>query len=178
MSDSLHMQAKQTPLTKKGRNTKVIEDDLSSIDSIDSIESLPEVKKTVVAKEKKARSQAQIDAFKRTQENRAKNIALKKETQKLEAAKLLLNEKPVVKETKQKSKKPVVEESSDEEEVIIVEKRKKNKQKPKRIIVEESSSEEEEEQKEMQFKSQQNKKSLIQMTKTKTIVNPNTMFFV
>jgi hypothetical protein len=166
----LDMEDKQTPLTKKGRATKKVDDkvddDLSSVDSVDS---LVEPEKIVV---KKARSQAQIDAFKRTQENRAKNIALQKENKKIEAAKLLMNQ------PKKDKKKPVVDSSSDEEEVIIVEKRKKSKPKPKRIIVEESASESEEEKVEMQFKSQQNKKSLIQMTKTKTMINPNTVFFV
>ena len=75
--------------------------------------------------------------LRRLRKTEKKNIELNKENKKVEAAKLLLNHKPIKTEIKP------VESESEEEEVIIVEKRKK-KSKPKRIIVEESSSEEDE----------------------------------
>ena len=135
-------------------------------------------KPVVKAIVKKPRSEAQINAFKRTQENRAKNIQLKKDNQKIEAAKLILKNEPIKKEPvkKEKTKKVVVDSSSEEEEVIIVEKRKKNKPKTKRIIVEESSSEEEEEIKQKSFKSQQNKRSIN--INAKPVHSPTTVFFV
>ena len=134
----LDMQDKEDPLLKSDSEDEEIE-----------------VKKEE-KKEKKPRSEKQIEAFKRTQENRKKAIELKKDVKKIEAAKLLLNEPKV----KPKQKKEIVE-SESEEEVIIVEKRKK-KSKPKRIIVEESSESEEEiiKPKEKTFKSQQNKRSI------------------
>jgi hypothetical protein len=124
--------------------------------------------------EKKPRSQKQIDAFKNAQINRAKSIQLKKDTQKIEAAKLILKQEPVKPEPK-KTKKVVVDSSSEEEEVIIVEKRKK-KTKPKRIIVEESESEEEVVPREKTFKSQQNKRSIN--INAKSVPAPTTVFFV
>jgi hypothetical protein len=151
------------------------EDKLTKNDSSSELDELP-VKKTIVVKEKKARSEAQINAFKQTQINRAKSIQLKKDSQKLEAAKLILKQEP---EKKEKKMKPVVVDSSDsssEEEVIIVEKRKK-KNKPKRIIVEESSSEEEQEApREKVFKSQQNRRSIN--LNVKPVPAPTTVFFV
>ena len=141
------MQDNETPLLKKS-NKKIVlvSDDDSSVDSIPTKPATPI---------KKPRSEAQINAFKKTQENRKKNIELNKENKKVEAAKLLLNHKPIKPEIKP------VESESEEEEVIIVEKRKK-KSKPKRIIVEESSSEEDEPPIPIQkvFKSQQNKRSI------------------
>jgi hypothetical protein len=145
-------------------------------DSDDS--SIEEVK--TIAKEKKPRSEKQIEAFKKTQENRKKNIELKKDAKKLDAAKLLMQEKPIEKKPKKVVKKEIVDsDSSSEEEVIIIERKKKPKKKiTKRIIVEESSSEEEEEVKpiEKTFKSQQNKRS-ININAVKPI-SPTTCYFI
>jgi hypothetical protein len=175
--ETLHTAVKQD---KQGKGSllkkKQTDDDVISIDSVESVEPVEE--KPIIVKEKKTRSQKQIDAFKKTQENRKANIEIKKEEKKIEAAKILL------KEPKTKSKPKVIVSSSDDssdEEVIIVEKRKKIK--PKRIIVEESTDEETEEEKpkikEKQFKSQQNKKSIIQVNNVKEpITNKNNMFFV
>ena len=178
MLHTLHKEDNDTPLTKKKNNKKseVIDDD----STIESVEVTPP-KIEVVAKTKKPRSEKQIEAFKNAQINRQKNIQLKKESQKVEAAKLLLNEKPnapVAKKVKE-----VVDSSSDEneEEVIIVQKRKKPKPKVKRIIVEESASESESEEeikpREKNFKSQQNKRSIIKVNNN-PLVSPNTVFFV
>lgn len=142
------------------------EENVSLTKNEDSDSSIEVVKQV---KEKKPRSEKQIEAFRKTQENRKKNIELKKENNKIEAAKLLMKQKPKV-------KKEIIDSESDEE-VIIVEKRRKSK--PKRIIVEESDSEEEEEikPKEKNFKTQQNKRSIIKVNNQPT-VSPTTCFFV
>ena len=91
------------------------EDKLTKNDDSSESDEQPVVKLV----EKKPRSQKQIDAFKNAQINRAKSIQLKKDTQKIEAAKLILRNDPVKKE--KKVKPVVVDSSSEEEEVIIVE---------------------------------------------------------
>ena len=120
----IDMEDKEEPLTRKGKKQiNYVSDSESSVDSI------PIAAVKIPEKVKKPRSEAQIAAFKKTQENRQKNIAASKENKKLEAAKLLMSQ-PV------KSVAKPEEESTSEEEVIIVEKRKK-KTKTKSIIVEE-----------------------------------------
>lgn len=137
---------------------------------------------------KKIRSEKQQESFKKAFETRMKNIEKRKLEKKVEASKVLLENEFKIKEKEEVPKvkkviKKVVEpeSSSSEEETIIVEKRKKKKKpKTKRIIVEESSESEGETdnesldvqpepvKREKQFKSQQNKKSVIK-------VNGNTM---
>ena len=160
------------------------EDNGSLLKIISDEEDMQELNpKPTLMKEKKPRSQKQIDAFKITQENRKKSIEIKNGLKKVEAAKILLKEP--IKELVKLSKKKVIVDSSSEEEVIIVEKRKKPK--TKRIIVEESTDEElsdndenQVEIKQKSFKSQQNRKSIINVNKS--IVNlpkdTSTMFFV
>ena len=183
--ETLHVydkQGKEGKQEKQGKGSLLKkkhtdDDDDETVESIESIK----IDNPIIIKEKKPRTQKQIDAFLKTQENRKANIENKKQEKKIEAAKLLL------KEPKIKSKpKIVVDDSSyDEEEIIIVEKRKKLKPKVKRIIIEESSDEEIEESpiknKEKQFKSQQNKKSIIHVNNTNEPVknaHKTTMFFV
>lgn len=163
------------------------EDKGSLLKSISDEEDMQELElKPTLIKEKKPRSPKQIDAFKITQENRKKSIQIKNELKKVEAAKILLKE-PIKELVKLPKKKVVVDSSSEEEEVIIVEKRKKTKNKTKRIIVEQSTDEETTDDDEKQveikqksFKSQQNRKSIINVNKS--IVNlpkdTSTMFFV
>jgi hypothetical protein len=130
---------------------------------------------------KKIRSEKQQESFKKAFETRMNNIEKRKLAKKVEASKILLENDYKIKDKEEGPKikkviKKVVEpeSSSSEEETIIVEKRKKKKSKTKRIIVEESESEgetdkesidnqSEQVKREKQFKSQQNKKSVIKV---------------
>ena len=138
-------------------------------------------------KEKKPRTDAQKEVFKRAQakiiENRAKRI----EQKKIESAKLLLEkgiELPSLKQEKKielPSKKE--EESEESEQEIIYMKKPKTKTKPKKkkiIVYQDSSSEEESSEEEQEihikkskhFKTQQNKKSMIKVHNPTPIQQP------
>jgi hypothetical protein len=88
--------------------------------------SIPPVVIQPVIKEKKPRSEKQLEAFKRTQEKRKENIALKKEQKEIEASKILLKHK-ITEKPKIKPQKYESDSEEEEEKVIIVEKRKKTK---------------------------------------------------
>jgi hypothetical protein len=186
MAKSLHMydneDKEKTPLTK-GKSKKYIQSDTESETEPD-IE--PEEVKPVIKEEKvkKPRSEKQIQAFVNAQEKRKANIELKKQEKKVEASKIILEHETKTAKPVKKAKEVAEVESSSEEEVIIIETKKKSKKpkKPKRIIVEESESESEEEEapapkKEKSFKSQQNKRSVIQVHKP-IPSDKNTVFFV
>ena len=123
-----------------------------------------------LTKQKKPRSQAQIEAFEKVKEKRRQNLESKKQEKLLNSARLLLEEetkralepavpvKPPCRKMTQKygvkgeRRVPCVEpepepESESEEEEIIVKKSKpiKKQKKIRKIIIEESSSEDEEE---------------------------------
>ena len=124
---------------------------MSDISENEAIEENLEVPLT---KQKKSRSQAQIEAFEKVKEKRRQNLESKKQEKLLNSARLLLEEEtkrvPVkVQSTKRvKHVEPQPEpESESEEEVIIVRKAKpiKKQKKVRKIIIEESSSEDEEE---------------------------------
>ena len=138
-------------------------------------------------KEKKPRTDAQKEVFKRAQakiiENRAKRI----EEKKIESAKLLLEkgiELPSLKQEKKielPSKKE--EESEESEQEIVYMKKPKTKIKPKKkkiIVYQDSSSEEESSEEEQEihirkskhFKTQQNKKSMIKVHNQAPIQQP------
>jgi len=160
-------------------------DDESFSQGSESENEVPLVKEKASKKEKinkkKIRSEKQQESFKKAFETRMNNIEKRKLEKKVEASKVLLEnefkfkEKEEVPKIKKVIKKVIEPESSSEEETIIVEKRKKKKKpKTKRIIVEESSESEGETDKEdsideqppikeKQFKSQQNKKSVIKV---------------
>lgn len=143
-----------------------------------------------IKKTKKERSEKQIEAFKKGQEKLKQINAEKKRQKELHLAKVLEEErnktKPDDAKPIQKVKKPIIVEESDDEpdeEVIIVEKKKKQKKTVKRIIVEETSSESESEpepepvRKQKQFKSQQNKKSMIKIGSSSKPENPTRVEF-
>jgi S-adenosylmethionine:tRNA-ribosyltransferase-isomerase (queuine synthetase) len=142
------------PLTKqKGRPKKAIK-------SIEISDVIPV---------KKERTEKQKEAFAKAQETVKANRLKKLEDKKVEASKLLL-EKGI--KLPAKIEPPVVEEEEPENEIIYVKKqRAKPKPKKKKIIVyqdesSEESSEEEQEihfKKSKNFKTQQNKKSVIKV---------------
>ena len=126
---------------------------MSDISENEAIEENLEVPLT---KQKKSRSQAQIEAFEKVKEKRRQNLESKKQEKLLNSARLLLEEEtkrvPVkvqsTKRVKHVEPQPEPEsESESEEEVIIVKKSKpiKKQKKVRKIIIEESSSEDEEE---------------------------------
>ena len=129
-----------------------------------------------LTKQKKPRSQAQIEAFEKVKEKRRQNLEAKKQEKLINSAKLILEEETKkllepavpVKPPSRQSKKygvkgerrvPRVEpeqepetesESESEEEVIVVKKSKpvKKQKKVRKIIIEESSSEDEDDENE------------------------------
>lgn len=136
-------------------------------------------KKEVAPKEKKPRTEKQIEAMKKAFSKRQENIELKKFEKKIEASKLLLSlDKPTL-----KGKKEVIEEeeeseesSDDEPQVVIIKKEKKQKPKPKKqkkqIIVyqqdnsgsdSDSDSDSDNDNTPKHFKTQKNKKSIIKV---------------
>jgi hypothetical protein len=124
---------------------------MSDISENEAIEENLEVPLT---KQKKTRSQAQIEAFEKVKEKRRQNLESKKQEKLLNSARLLLEEETKRVPAKVQSTKRVKHiepqpepESESEEEVIIVKKAKpiKKQKKIRKIIIEESSSEDEEE---------------------------------
>jgi hypothetical protein len=121
-----------------------------------------------LTKQKKPRSQAQIEAFEKVKEKRKQNLEAKKQEKLINSAKLILEEEtkrilepavPVKPPSRQCKKygvkgerrvpcaepEPESESDSEEEEVVIVKKSKpsKKQKKVRQIIIEESSSEDE-----------------------------------
>ena len=137
-------------------------------------EDIEESLEVPLTKQKKPRSQAQIEAFEKVKEKRRQNLEAKKQEKLINSAKLLLEEETKnllepavpVKPPSRQSKKygvkgerrvPCVEpepepksESESEEEVIVVKKSKpvKKQKKVRKIIIEESSSEDEDDESE------------------------------
>jgi len=152
-----------------------------------------------LTKQKKPRSQAQIEAFEKVKEKRRQNLEAKKQEKLINSAKLLLEEETKktsrvereipFKKTQQKKKikhiepepEPEPESESEcecEEEVVVVKKSKprKKQKKVRKIIIEESSSEEEDEESEYEPEPQP-----VQRTQRKQVVrvirpNPNDFF--
>ena len=165
MVKNLHM---KEDLSDNEEDNSDIEDGYETAQS----EDVPLTKKTII-KEKKPRSEKQIEAFKRAQETRKQNISNKlkeKEIKHLtEKEKNIKSKHDVIVKKKQSLMKtpkiiPEPESESEEEEQIIVVKKKK---KPvKKIIIEESDSDESSEEelpKTRELKSQRNRKSLIKI---------------
>jgi hypothetical protein len=134
-------------------------------------EAIEENLEVPLTKQKKARSQAQIEAFEKVKEKRKQNLETKKQEKLLSSAKLLIEEESkrmipkhnsacgrggVVGEHSSLHKRKVKpqpepeSESESEEEVIIV-KKSKPKKKVRKIIIEESSSEDDREEEESEY---------------------------
>lgn len=105
-----------------------------------------------LTKQKKMRSQKQMEAFEKVKQKRKENLEAKKQEKLINSAKILIEE-----ETKRnpisKRIKPVEHEidTEEEEEEVIIVKKTKPKKKVRKIIIEESSSSEEEEQDELEY---------------------------
>ena len=138
-------------------------------------------------KEKKPRTEAQKEVFKRAQAKIIENRAKRVEQKKIESAKLLLEkgiELPSLKQEKKielPSKKD--EESEESEQEIVYMKKPKTKTKPKKnkiIVYQDSSSEDESSEEEQEihikkskhFKTQQNKKSMIKVHQQAPVQQP------
>ena len=144
-------------------------------------EQVPLLKEKKV-RQKKPRSEKQLEHFANMAAKRKENIEKKKLEKKIESAKLLIEHDIQVappsapKKTIRKQLKEAIEEpqesveSASEEEIIVKTKRSKPKKKAKKvIIVQESDSETEEEEEEplpqpkRRLKTQQNKKSIVKV---------------
>lgn len=131
----------------------------------------PIVPEVPIVKPKKPRTQKQIEAFQRCQEGHNAKVKQLTDFKKMEAMGLL-KEYEAQNKLPKNIKKPIEQESESEEEEIVYLKRdkpKKTKKKIKTVILESSESEEEEEEEEIvkpkKFISQQNKKSIIKVSK-------------
>lgn len=98
-----------------------------------------EITKTKV---KKARTPAQMNAFKEVLKKRQDNIKLRKDEKLIQSAKLLVEKNISINTPQIKTRKVIqqVQEESEEEEIIIVKANPKHKKKTKKIIIEDSSS--------------------------------------
>ena len=98
-----------------------------------------EITKTKV---KKARTPAQVEAFKEVLKKRQDNIKLRKDEKLIQSAKLLVEKNISINTPQVKTRKVIqqVQEESEEEEIIIVKANPKHKKKTKKIIIEDSSS--------------------------------------
>ena len=132
-----------------------------------------------LTKQKKPRSQAQIEAFEKVKEKRRQNLESKKQEKLLNYARLLLEEEtkriPVKSQSTKRVKhvEPQPEpESESEEEVIIVKKAKpiKKQKKIRKIIIEESSSEDEEE---VESEYEPNSPPKLQRKQLVRVIRPN-----
>ena len=163
-------------------------------------EDIEESLEVPLTKQKKPRSQAQIEAFEKVKEKRRQNLKAKKQEKLINSAKLILEEETKrilepavpVKPPSRQSKKygvkgerrvPCAEpepepksESESEEEVIVVKKSKpvKKQKKVRKIIIEESSSEEEDEESEYEPEPQPRtqRKPIVRVIRP----NPNDFF--
>lgn len=136
-------------------NEEINEEEITEITETQSTnEDIVEMDKEI-QKPKKPRTQKQIDALKKAQETRRKNLALKKQQKEAIAQAIKDNEgqeppipEVVHKVSRPRKKKPpkVVyeEDESSDEEVIVVKKKPKRRKPKKKIVYEESSSSEEE----------------------------------
>lgn len=135
-----------------------------------------------LTKQKKPRSQAQIEAFEKVKEKRKANLEAKKQEKLLNSAKLLLQsseanvEEPIKKpiKTKGKPQPPPQSESESEEEVIVVKKKARKAKKVRKIIIEESSSEEEPDDEEDEYEEYQPPKRTQHIRVVRS--NPNDFF--
>ena len=142
---------------KTTRKKQVKEEIVEAINPI-----IPEVP---IVKPKKPRTQKQIDAFLKCQEGIKAKVKQQMDFKKMEAMGLL-KEYEAQNKLPKNIKKPIEPESESEEEEIVYLKRDKPKKKIKTVILESSESEEEEEiVKPKKFISQQNKKSIIKVSK-------------
>jgi hypothetical protein len=98
-----------------------------------------EITKTKV---KKARTPAQVEAFKEVLKKRQDNIKLRKDEKLIQSAKLLVEKNISINTPQVKTRKVIqqVQEESEDEEIIIVKANPKHKKKTKKIIIEDSSS--------------------------------------
>lgn len=183
-------------------NTEEIENQISDDEQdtplIKTKKSVGRPKNPPKIKEKKPRTEKQIEAFAKAQQKIKENNEKRKEAKKIESAKLLLangielpshsagsretSKKPMKLPAAKKIEEPEPEpEEEVENEIIYVKQPRKTEPKPKKkrkIIVyqdessEEESSEEEHEVhiKSKKFKTQQNKKSLIKVGEKKAPV--------
>lgn len=147
---------------------------MSDISENEAIEENLEVPLT---KQKKPRSQAQIEAFEKVKEKRRQNLEAKKQEKILNSAKLLIEEetkKASVKPAPKKKLKPVepLPESESEEEVIVV-KKSKPKKKVRKIIIEESSSEDEQEDDESEYEPEPKPVKRNQRNQVVKVIRPN-----
>ena len=131
-------------------------------------EAIEESLEVPLTKQKKPRSQAQIEAFEKVKEKRRQNLEAKKQEKIINSAKLILEEetkrsnfaceaplkksqpKKKVKHVEPEQEPETESESESEEEVIVVKKSKpvKKQKKVRKIIIEESSSEDEDDESE------------------------------
>jgi len=135
-----------------------------------------------LTKEKKPRTQKQIEALQKGRAKIQENALKRKHEKKIEASKLLLaNDIPLPEAKPHAKKKAAVQEEEDDsdadEQVVYIKKKKSppKKKKKKIIVYQDSSSESEEEEEEEEeevihqkkhFKSQQNKKSIVKVYDT------------
>jgi hypothetical protein len=98
-----------------------------------------EITKTKV---KKARTPAQVEAFKEVLKKRQDNIKIRKDEKLIQSAKLLVEKNISISTPQVKTRKVIqqVQEESEDEEIIIVKANPKHKKKTKKIIIEDSSS--------------------------------------
>ena len=117
----------------------VIEEKETSIEDNNNEIDDGEITKTKV---KKARTPAQIEAFKEVLKKRQDNIKLRKDEKLIQSAKLLVEKNIPIDTPQVKTKKVIqpVQEDSEDEEIIIVKANPKKKKKTKKIIIEDSSS--------------------------------------
>jgi len=158
-------------------------------------EDIEESLEVPLTKQKKPRSQAQIEAFEKVKEKRRQNLEAKKQEKLINSAKLLLEEETKktsrvehevpLKKSQPKKKVKHVEpepepehksESESEEEVIVVKKSKpvKKQKKVRKIIIEESSSEDEDDESEYEPEPPQRpqRKPIVRVIRP----NPNDFF--
>jgi len=158
-------------------------------------EDIEESLEVPLTKQKKPRSQAQIEAFEKVKEKRRQNLEAKKQEKLINSAKLLLEEETKktsrverevpLKKSQPKKKVKHVEpepepehksESESEEEVIVVKKSKpvKKQKKVRKIIIEESSSEDEDDESEYEPEPPQKpqRKPIVRVIRP----NPNDFF--
>ena len=127
-----------------------------------------------LTKQKKMRSQKQMEAFEKVKQKRKENLEAKKQEKLINSAKILIEE-----ETKRnpisKRIKPVEHEidTEEEEEEVIIVKKTKPKKKVRKIIIEESSSSEEEEQDELEYEPEPEPPKRKQRVQSVRVIRPN-----
>ena len=166
MSDTVNDEY-NVPLLKQPRQKK-------SSQQIEEVK--PEVK-AVVKKTRPPKTAKQMEQFKKAVEARKQKIDQNKLNKKIEASKFLVEQGIIKEETKEEVKKPKqrapskewdlekqYDSESSEEQVVVIKKKKKPKKKV--IVVQESDSSDSESEYEKptrNFKTQQNKKSIVKI---------------